>query len=131
MESDWQQSAFLSKQCAPFLLLSLFVLGALAVVPLKKEPLEKPLGVRPAVHSPKWKLLSRALKKDLPEISTVTEDVLKTLIDTECDTLDFIPFLDKICDKLVDFGLDKLFDLIVKQDGKIDPQHDCQAVKLC
>ncbi|KAI6182059.1 hypothetical protein M3Y97_00339500 [Aphelenchoides bicaudatus] len=71
------------------------------------------------------------LKKDLPDVATITEEVLKSVINTECESLDWIPFVDKICEKVLDWGLDKLFNLIVNEDGKIDPQHDCQALKMC
>ncbi|KAI6179511.1 hypothetical protein M3Y98_00618300 [Aphelenchoides besseyi] len=122
-----------------FILCLLFISVAFALVKdsiVKTEKSESLLS--PDVRSNKFKLLCspckkffNALKKDLPDISVVTEAVLEEIVNTECETLDFIPFLDKICDEILDKSLDKLFDLIVRQDKKIHPDHDCQAIRFC
>ncbi|KAI6203849.1 hypothetical protein M3Y94_00605400 [Aphelenchoides besseyi] len=71
------------------------------------------------------------VKKLIPDVTNLSKEELEKVIDKACDDLDFIPFLNKICDKLVDEALDKLYDLIVREDKRIDPEHCCQKIRLC
>ncbi|KAH7701735.1 hypothetical protein AAVH_31122, partial [Aphelenchoides avenae] len=51
---------------------------------------------------------------------------------TECAklTLD-IPFLDQLCDKFGEKEVNLLYNLIMKEGGKIDPEKDCRAIRFC
>ena len=59
-------------------------------------------------------------------IETSGAEKVKSYLETLCDKAS--GFINTICDKLVEFGIDKLIQLL---ENKVDSMEICQKVKLC
>ncbi|KAH7701737.1 hypothetical protein AAVH_31124 [Aphelenchoides avenae] len=72
------------------------------------------------------------LQKSYPTLDGITREAFDLAIKAECSSLTHgIPFMDQLCDKIGDHEVDVLYNLIMKEGAKIDPNKDCRAIKFC
>ncbi|CAD5233551.1 unnamed protein product [Bursaphelenchus xylophilus] len=76
------------------------------------------------------KSIFNVLKRELKDGAGLTKEALKNAINNQCKK-HLGRLVGKVCSKLGGKGIDALYDLIVKEDKRIDPQRCCKKVGLC
>uniref|UniRef100_A0A0N5A426 Saposin B-type domain-containing protein n=1 Tax=Parastrongyloides trichosuri TaxID=131310 RepID=A0A0N5A426_PARTI len=97
-------------------------------------------GVALAMYSPDaknllcspCKFIFKEVAKELPEADKITEETLKVAIDVVCKRfLGAIPLAKDACEKLGGDAVDELYQFILKEGKKIDPDSICKHLHMC
>ncbi|KAH7717923.1 hypothetical protein AAVH_14654 [Aphelenchoides avenae] len=76
--------------------------------------------------------LLNEVKRALPTLDGLGVEELDKVIKNECAKLTFnIAYLDKVCERIGDEGVEELYKVIMEADAKINPPRDCAAIRFC